>query len=155
MSVHAGLITVEEYLKLPQPKEGRTELHHGEVVIMPPVKRGHQRRQRRILALLAQVLSEKGVVETETAFRPAPEYEVWQADVGTHAKVFASGIERVDEYRSIRGCFVHKLLKIGLRAPAVVMTVPAPLVICNCPTLTATALPVAEEEPINWNVPPA
>jgi len=81
MSVHAALITVEEYLKLPEPKEGHTELHHGEVVIMPPVKRGHQRRQRRILALLTQVLSEKGVAETETAFRPTPEHEVWQADV--------------------------------------------------------------------------
>jgi Uma2 family endonuclease len=81
MSVHAGLITVEEYLKLPDPKEGHTELHHGQVVLTPPAKRGHQRRQRRILSLLTRVLGHNASVETEMAFRPAAEYEVWQTDV--------------------------------------------------------------------------
>jgi Uma2 family endonuclease len=81
VSVHTGLITVEEYLKLPDAKEGRTELHHGEVVVMPPAKRGHQRRQRRIRDLLMQQVGETGVVETEMGFRPTPEYELWEADV--------------------------------------------------------------------------
>ena len=82
MSVHAGLMTVEEYLKLPDPKEGHTELHHGEVVVMPPPKRGHQRTQRRIQTLLTQTAGQMGVVEVERAFRPTPQHELWVADVG-------------------------------------------------------------------------
>ena len=82
MSVHVGLLTVEEFLKLPEPQEGYTELHHGEVVVMPPPKRGHQRIQRRILALLTKLAGKDGIAETEIAFRPLPEHEVWVADVG-------------------------------------------------------------------------
>jgi len=33
--VQTGLLTVDKYLKLPDPKEGHHELHHGEVVVMP------------------------------------------------------------------------------------------------------------------------
>src|SRR5579872_5435471 len=82
MSVHTGLITVEEYLKLPDPKAGRIELHHGEVIVMPPPKIGHQDRQDQILMLLKQLAGREWVVRIEMAFRPMPEYEVWQADVG-------------------------------------------------------------------------
>ena len=82
MSVHAGLLTVEEFLKLPEPKEGHLELHHGEAVVMPPPKKGHQKIQDRIQMLLKRLVGQKGVVRMEMAFRPTPEYEVWQADVG-------------------------------------------------------------------------
>jgi Uma2 family endonuclease len=82
MGVHTGLITVEEYLNLPDPKEGRTELHHGEVVHMPPPKIGHQIRQRRIVKTLERLAGPRWIVLMEMAFRPLPEYEVWQADVG-------------------------------------------------------------------------
>ena len=82
MSTQAGLLTVEEFLKLPEPKEGHIELHHGEIIIVPPPKRGHQRIQRRILMLLTRLAKEHAVVEMEMAFRPTSEYEVWQADVG-------------------------------------------------------------------------
>ena len=82
MGVHTGLLTVEEFQNLPEPKEGHIELHHGEVSFMPPAKRGHQRIQRRILSLLTGLAGNEGVVETEMAFRPAPEHEVWVADVG-------------------------------------------------------------------------
>jgi Uma2 family endonuclease len=82
MSTQAGLLTVEEFLKLPEPKEGHIELHHGEVITVPPPKRGHQRIQRRILRLLTRQANEDAVVEIEMAFRPTDEYEVWQADVG-------------------------------------------------------------------------
>jgi len=97
MSTQTGLITVEEFLKLPEPKEGRTELHHGEVVFMPPPKRGHQRIQRRINALLTTLAGDRGAVETEMAYRPTPEHEVWVADVGyaTWEREKASG---EDEY---------------------------------------------------------
>jgi Uma2 family endonuclease len=81
MSTQAGLVTVEEYLKLPDPKGGHYELHHGEVVLVPPPKPRHHRTQRRIRELLARAAGSRGVVDTEWAFRPSAEYEVWVADV--------------------------------------------------------------------------
>jgi Uma2 family endonuclease len=81
MSTSTGLVTVEEYLKLPEPMEGHLELHHGEVVTMPPPKRGHQRIQWRLQKLFVRIFGEDGVVEVEMAFRPTPEHEVWKADV--------------------------------------------------------------------------
>jgi Uma2 family endonuclease len=77
MSTQAGLVTVEEFLKLPDPKGGHYELHHGEVVLVPPPKRGHHRVQARARALLKSLVGDKGVVEIEFAFRPTPEYEVF------------------------------------------------------------------------------
>jgi Uma2 family endonuclease len=74
--------TFDDFLKLPNPPTGHFELHHGEVVHMPPPKRGHQRIQRRILALLIELAGKEGVAETEMAFRPTPGNEVWVADVG-------------------------------------------------------------------------
>jgi Uma2 family endonuclease len=81
MSANTALLSVEEFLKLPEPREGRMELHHGEVVVMPPPKRGHQRIQDRITTLLKRQVGNAGVVQMEMAFRPTPEHEVWQADV--------------------------------------------------------------------------
>jgi Uma2 family endonuclease len=81
MSVHTALLSVEEFLKLPEPQEGHIELHHGEVVVMPPPKRGHQRIQDRIMMLLKRLVGNTRVVQMEMAFRPTPEHEVWQADV--------------------------------------------------------------------------
>jgi Uma2 family endonuclease len=75
------LLSVEEFLKLPDPPEGHIELHHGEVVVMPPPKRGHQRIQDRIMMLLKQLTGGRGVVQMEMGFRPTPEHELWQADV--------------------------------------------------------------------------
>jgi Uma2 family endonuclease len=81
MSTQAGLMTVEEFLKLPDPPGGYYELVHGEVELMPFPKRGHQRRQSRIHILLWRLAGEKGEVGTEYAFRPTLEYNMWQADV--------------------------------------------------------------------------
>jgi Uma2 family endonuclease len=82
MSVHTALLRVEEFLKLPDPLEGHNELHHGEVVVMPPPKKGHQRLQNRLQSLLQRLAGGGYVVYMEMAFRPTPEHEVWQADVG-------------------------------------------------------------------------
>ena len=81
MSARTQLMTVAEYSKIPEPREGHLELHHGEVVIEPPPKWRHQILQDRISTLLKTQLGDSGVL-CEMAFRPAPEYEVWQADVG-------------------------------------------------------------------------
>ena len=97
MSVHAGLLTVEEFLKLPEPKEGHNELHHGELVVMPPPKKGHQKIQDRLQMWLKRLAGEEYVVRMEMAFRPAPDYEIWQADVGC-VSVERDDATRDDEY---------------------------------------------------------
>ena len=76
-------LTVAEFARLPQPAGGvRQELHHGELVELPPVKKLHTKLQRRLVSLLEAHLNpaEQGV-DKEFPFRPAPEFEVWIADV--------------------------------------------------------------------------
>jgi len=80
-ALQTNLTTVEEFLRLPDPKEGHIELHHGEVVVISPPKHGHQRLQDRLQTLL-QGLLDRYVVHMEMTFRPMPEHEVWVADVG-------------------------------------------------------------------------
>jgi Uma2 family endonuclease len=75
-------LTVAEFLKLPDPKAGSLELHHGEVVIVPPPKWRHQKLQERIAATLRLHLNHSGTVMVEMGFQPAPEFEMWKADVG-------------------------------------------------------------------------
>ncbi len=82
MSVQTGLVTVEEFLKLPPAKGGHYELHHGEVVLVPAPKWGHCRRQDGIRILLRRLVGKRGIVLTEMPYRPTPEHEVWVADVG-------------------------------------------------------------------------
>ncbi len=86
MRTGTGLVTVEDFLKLPEPAEGHLELHHGDVVTLPPPKRGHQRIQRKAHALLTHCFGKTGVVEVEMAFRPTAEHEVWRADVACITK---------------------------------------------------------------------
>jgi Uma2 family endonuclease len=81
-ALQTGLLTVEEFLRLPDPPEGHYELHHGEVVALPPRKSGHQKIQDRLQMLLKRMLGEDYVVRMEMAFRPMLEHEVWVADVG-------------------------------------------------------------------------
>jgi Uma2 family endonuclease len=82
MTASTALVTVAEFLKLQTPGEGHLELHHGEVVFVPPPKWRHQVLQDRIAALLRERLGTSGVVMCEMAFQAASEFEVWQADVG-------------------------------------------------------------------------
>jgi len=97
MAATTGLLSVEEFLKLPDPKEGHNELHHGAVVVVPPPKEGHQRLQDGLAVLLKKLAGERFVVRVEMAFQPTPEHEVWVADVGcvTRERYAATG---VDEY---------------------------------------------------------
>ena len=52
MATGTGLLTVAEFLKLPDTKAGHIELHHGEVVVVPSPKKGHQQLQHQLLKLL-------------------------------------------------------------------------------------------------------
>jgi Uma2 family endonuclease len=82
MSVHTGVLTVEEFLKLPDPKEGHNELHHGELAHMPPRKKLHMKTQQTLFGLLLPLVEGRGFLTIEFAFRPASELEMWQADLG-------------------------------------------------------------------------
>lgn len=75
------LMTFAEFEQLPEPKGGHLELHHGEVIEVALPKHGHKRRERQMRLLLEPAAGEKGVVETEVAYRPLPEHECWVADV--------------------------------------------------------------------------
>ena len=81
MSTAAALTTVGEFLTLPEPTAGHYELHHGEVILMPPPKWRHTRIQKQIEKLLQQAIGDRGVVIMEMPFQPSPEYEIWRADV--------------------------------------------------------------------------
>ena len=76
------LLTVEEFEKLPDPLSGHYELHHGEVVLVTPPVHDHKRLQRRLRQLFEPMADAQGfVADTEYAFRPLPESEIWVADV--------------------------------------------------------------------------
>jgi Uma2 family endonuclease len=49
---------------------------------MTAPKWGHQRIQDRVAELLGSLAGDPAYVTKEMSFRPAPEYEVWEADVG-------------------------------------------------------------------------
>jgi Uma2 family endonuclease len=86
MSTAATLVTVEDFMRLPEPSSGHYELHHGEVVLVTAPKKGHQKLQERIRDLFSGIVQGRKVVRVEMAFQPALEYEVWEADVGVISK---------------------------------------------------------------------
>lgn len=83
MAVTSAVLSVDEFARLPRPAGGvRQELHQGELVEWPPVKKLHRKLQRRLVSMLEAGLDETEFgVDKEFPFRPAPEYEVWVADV--------------------------------------------------------------------------
>jgi len=73
--------TFDEFLKLPNPPAGHLELHHGEVILVPPRKYRRAKIQYALLKLLQPLLSRYGVIMSEFPFR-VPGREAWQADIG-------------------------------------------------------------------------
>lgn len=78
MATSTGLTTVAEFENLP---EGRHELRHGEVVTVPPPRSLQNHTQKRLVLALDARIGHLGYVNSEIAFRPVPEFEVWAADV--------------------------------------------------------------------------
>src|SRR3954453_23876206 len=75
-------MTVAEFEQLPDPPTGHFELHHGEAVLVTPPVHAHKLLERRLRVLLEDIADTNGfVADTEYAYRPLPESEVWQADV--------------------------------------------------------------------------
>jgi Uma2 family endonuclease len=82
MSVRTGLITFAEFEKLPDPPVGHYELHHGELAHMPPRKKLHMKIQQTLFGLLLPLVEGRGFLTIEFGFRPTPEHEAWQTDLG-------------------------------------------------------------------------
>jgi Uma2 family endonuclease len=78
-------MTFEEFTRLPEPQGLRYELHHGELVEMPPPQMPHSRARRRLRALLETALPgivvepEIGFVVSEAEYRIADILCVTQA----------------------------------------------------------------------------
>lgn len=75
------LMTFEEFAQLPEPKGFRYELHHGELIEVPPPKKTHSRVQYRLRLLLEKAAGPDAIVDKEMPYRPVPEHEYWVADV--------------------------------------------------------------------------
>jgi Uma2 family endonuclease len=83
MPTATGLMTVEEFAKLPEPADGTyLELHHGEVVHLTFPKPEHRDVQHRLYDMLKPIALTKWVVQLELPFRALPEHELRAADVG-------------------------------------------------------------------------
>jgi Uma2 family endonuclease len=81
------LLTFAEFEQLPDPKTGRYELRHGELVTVAfPV---HERflAQRGLRRLLEAVTGDEYEVETRMPFRAQPEHEYRVADVGLASEI--------------------------------------------------------------------
>ena len=106
------LMTVAEFCKLPDD-DGPVyyELSHGEVVAVTRAIYRHHKIQRRLRRRLEDLAPADGMVDTEFAYRPLPEYEMWGADV---AYVSASREQRIDPDGYLEG------------APDLVIEVPSP-----------------------------
>ena len=82
MAVASGLMTVAEFMNLPEPAGGfRQELHHGELFEMPPVKAIHTKLQNALVKALCSLSDARYEAIKELPFRPRAEHEVWVADV--------------------------------------------------------------------------
>jgi Uma2 family endonuclease len=111
MAVTGALLSVAEFARLPKPAGGsRQELHHGELVELPPVKTLHTKLQKRLVSLLEARLNpaEHGV-DKEFSFRPAPEYEVWVADAALFSRVLWEQTADDDYFRGVPAIVIEVL----------------------------------------------
>ena len=111
MAVTSALLSVAEFARLPLPAGGvRLELHHGELFEMPPVKKLHTKLQQRLVSLLEAVRNpvEYGV-DKEFPFRPAPEYEVWVADVALFSLALWEQTADDDYFRGVPAIVIEVL----------------------------------------------
>src|SRR4051794_15951857 len=80
MGATVGLMTVEEFRKLPDVPGKRVELHDGEVFEMTFPKLRHWKIQNRLVEILRDRLKPSGVVGVEFGFRPTDQHNLWAAD---------------------------------------------------------------------------
>jgi len=80
-STPTRLMTFEEFELLPDLREGRYELRHGELVTVPPPKGDHFLIQQMLRDLLDRAAAGRGRAYTEVGFRAVPDSEYRVADV--------------------------------------------------------------------------
>jgi Uma2 family endonuclease len=78
-SIHP--ITKAEFADMDDPRGGRLQLQHGEVVFVTYPKGRHTVAQSNLVAELTPRARGRGRVIMEMPYCPLPEYEVWAADV--------------------------------------------------------------------------
>ncbi len=82
MATTTHLMTVEEFRKLPEDSGPvYHELRHGEVVPVTRPKLKHSLIQRNLRELFRPFANPRSYLDSEMAFRPLPEHELWVADV--------------------------------------------------------------------------
>ena len=101
MAATTHLMTVEEFRALPED-HGPVyhELRHGELVSVTRPKLKHSLIQRNLRELLERRVEPGSYVDTEVAFRPLPEHELWVADV---ACISAERFQQADPEDNISG----------------------------------------------------
>jgi len=111
MAVTSAVLSVDEFVRLPRPAGGvRQELHHGELVELPPVKKLHTKLQKRLVSLLeARRDAAQYGVDKEFPFRPAPEYEVWIADVALFSLALWEQTPDDDYFRGVPAIVIEVL----------------------------------------------
>ncbi len=111
MAVISAQLSVAEFARLPQPGGGiRLELHHGEVVELPPVKKLHTKLQKRLVTLLDSAhRAPEYAVDKEFPFRPAAEYEVWVADVALFSQAIWDQTPDDDYFRGVPSIVIEVL----------------------------------------------
>lgn len=82
MGSAAKLISVDEFLSIPESPTGHYEFHHGQVILIAPPKVRHEKLQERVRLLLSKIWEDRWIIRVEMAFQPSPEHEFWRADVG-------------------------------------------------------------------------
>jgi Uma2 family endonuclease len=101
MATTTQLMTVEEFRKLPEDRGAvYHELRHGEAVAVTRPKFKHFLIQRNLQEALTRLAEPGSCVDTEVAFRPLPEHELWVADV---AYLSAERFQQVDLEDNVRG----------------------------------------------------
>jgi Uma2 family endonuclease len=85
-STPTRLMTFAEFEQLPDSRDARYELRHGEVVKVPPPKLKHSMVQEVLRDLLKQAAGGAGSVHVELGFRALPDGEFRFADVAYSSK---------------------------------------------------------------------
>jgi Uma2 family endonuclease len=94
-------MTVAEFRRFPEAHgPAHQELRHGELVTVTRPNLKHSLIQRNLRELLERSVESASYVDTEVAFRPLPEHELWVADV---AYVSAERFRRADLEDNICG----------------------------------------------------
>lgn len=94
-------MTVEEFRQMPEDSGPvYHELRHGEPVAVVRPKLRHSLIQRNLREMLTQFAESGSYVNSEVAYRPLPEHELWVADV---AYVSAARFRQADPNDNIRG----------------------------------------------------